>query len=109
MHPVSVLTCTIFFAGDAAIFPRVLTFKAAIYQQPLTHGDTGYLTARGDLITRLASLALFAWEKDVLLRAAYGSLLLSVFFLLLLIPIDRIAAREAELVCILALPSKRRF
>jgi hypothetical protein len=90
MHPVSVLTFGIFLAG--------------------------YITARWDLVTRLYELAIFAWDHGVIVslqpelagtsinanqwqtRAAKGFAVLSIFFLLLLIPIERIAAQEADLV-----------
>ncbi|GIZ38237.1 uncharacterized protein RHO25_002947 [Cercospora beticola] len=71
MHPVSVLTFGIFLAG--------------------------YITARWDLVTRLYELAIFAWDHGVITRAAKGFAVLSIFFVLVLIPIERIAAREAEL------------
>ncbi|KAF2770914.1 phosphatidylinositol glycan, class Q [Teratosphaeria nubilosa] len=71
MHPVSVLTCGIFLAG--------------------------YITARWDLVTRLYELAIFAWDHGVITRATKGFGFLSVFFLLFLVPIGRIAVREAEL------------
>ena len=71
MHPVSVLTFGIFLAG--------------------------YITARWDLVTRLYELAIFAWDHGVITRAAKGFAILSIFFCLLLIPIERIANREAEL------------
>ncbi|KAK4497482.1 hypothetical protein PRZ48_011933 [Zasmidium cellare] len=72
MHPVSVLTFGIFLAG--------------------------YITARWDLVTRLYELAIFAWDHGVITRAAKGFAVLSIFFLIVCIPIERIAAREAELV-----------
>ncbi|KAK5724108.1 pig-Q [Elasticomyces elasticus] len=71
MHPVSVLTFGIFLAG--------------------------YITARWDLVTRLYELAIFAWDHGVITRAAKGFAVLSLFFVVVLIPIERIAAREAEL------------
>ncbi|WPH04136.1 Hypothetical protein R9X50_00702200 [Acrodontium crateriforme] len=71
MHPVSVLTFGIFLAG--------------------------YITARWDLVTRLYELAIFAWDHGVITRAAKGFAILSLFFALVLIPIERIAAREAKL------------
>lgn len=80
---------------------------------------SGYITARWDLVTRLYELAIFAWDHGVIVRiprpllnvppqsliylqtrAAKGFAILSIFFLLLLIPIERIAAREAFLVSI---------
>ncbi|TKA42668.1 hypothetical protein B0A54_07511 [Friedmanniomyces endolithicus] len=72
MHPVSALTFGIFFAG--------------------------YITARWDLVTRLYELAIFAWDHGVITRAAKGFAVLSLFFIIVLIPIERIAAREADLV-----------
>lgn len=42
MHPVSILTFGIFFAG--------------------------YITARWDLVTRLYELAIFAWDHGVIVR-----------------------------------------
>lgn len=42
MHPVSILTFGIFFAG--------------------------YITARWDLVTRLYELAIFAWDHGVVVR-----------------------------------------
>ncbi|EME40010.1 hypothetical protein DOTSEDRAFT_137571 [Dothistroma septosporum NZE10] len=57
----------------------------------------GYITARWDLITQLYELAVFAWDHGVVTRAAKGFAILSLFFVLIVIPIERIAAREAEL------------
>lgn len=101
MHPFSILTLGIFVAG--------------------------YITARWDLVTRLYELAIFAWDHGVVVclcsaicsyahsrypnngrtnfltrqqtRTAKGFLLLSVFFFLLVLPINHIAATEGELVC----------
>ena len=61
MHPFSVLTLAIFVAG--------------------------YITARWDLMTRLHELAVFAWDKGVILRAAQGFAFLTLIFSLLLIPV----------------------
>jgi phosphatidylinositol N-acetylglucosaminyltransferase subunit Q len=72
MHPISVLTFAIFFLG--------------------------YATARFDLIIRLYELALFAYDRGVITRAAKGFAVLSIFFILILVPIERIANKEAELV-----------
>lgn len=72
MHPISVLTFAIFFLG--------------------------YATARFDLIIRLYELALFAWDRGVITRAAKGFAILTFVFLLVLIPVDRVAKKEAELV-----------
>lgn len=74
MHAISVLTLGIFLAG--------------------------YITARWDLVSQLIELAIFAWERGVFTRAAKGFAVLTIFFLLLLIPIERIANKEAELVSI---------
>ncbi len=71
MHPVSILTFGVFFAG--------------------------YITARWDLVTQLYELAIFAWDHGVVTRAAKGFGILSIFFTLLLVPISHIASREAEL------------
>ncbi|KKK20569.1 N-acetylglucosaminyl transferase component Gpi1 [Aspergillus ochraceoroseus] len=68
MHPFSILTLGIFVAG--------------------------YITARWDLVTRLYELAIFAWDHGVVTRTAKGFLLLSVFFFLLVIPINYLATRE---------------
>lgn len=58
----------------------------------------GYSTARWDLVTRLYELSIFAWDHGVLIRAAKGFALLSVFFVLLVLPVARIAASETDLV-----------
>ncbi|KAK4676111.1 pig-Q [Podospora pseudoanserina] len=99
MHPFSVLTLGIFVAG--------------------------YITARWDLVTRLYELAIFAWDYGVVVmlahplfpprlrlsppaslsnlrtsaqsRAAKGFAALSLVFLLIFIPVERLAARESTL------------
>ncbi|KAK0721506.1 N-acetylglucosaminyl transferase component-domain-containing protein [Apiosordaria backusii] len=71
MHPFSVLTLGIFVAG--------------------------YITARWDLVTRLYELAIFAWDYGVVSRAAKGFAALSLVFLLIFIPVERLAARESTL------------
>lgn len=71
MHPFSVLTLAIFVAG--------------------------YITARWDLVTRLYELAIFAWDKGVIIRAAQGFAALSVAFVLILIPVQHLARVEADL------------
>ncbi|KUI61702.1 N-acetylglucosaminyl-phosphatidylinositol biosynthetic protein gpi1 [Cytospora mali] len=71
MHPFSVLAIGIFVAG--------------------------YTTARWDLVTRLYELAIFAWDHGVVLRAAYGFVVLSLFFLVVFLPVARLAARESDL------------
>jgi phosphatidylinositol glycan class Q protein len=92
MHPFSVLTLGIFVAG--------------------------YITARWDLVTRLYELAIFAWEYGVVVstgspsnkelqpnlnlnsqaRAAKGFAILTIVFLLIFIPVERLATVEANLV-----------
>ncbi|KAJ5795707.1 uncharacterized protein N7518_004247 [Penicillium psychrosexuale] len=72
MHPFSVLTLGIFVAG--------------------------YITARWDLVTRLYELAIFAWDHGVVTRTAKGFLFLSVFFFLLVLPINHLASKEGQLV-----------
>lgn len=71
MHPFSVLTLGIFVAG--------------------------YITARWDLVTRLYELAIFAADHGVVTRAAKGFAILSVFFFLFILPVERLAARETTL------------
>ena len=71
MHPFSVLTLSIFVAG--------------------------YITARFDLVIRLYELAIFAWDHSVWTRAAKGFVVLSIFFFVLIIPIERIAASESHI------------
>jgi hypothetical protein len=58
----------------------------------------GYSTARWDLVTRLYELSIFAWDHGVVARAAKGFALLSVFFVVLVLPVARIAAHETDLV-----------
>lgn len=72
MHPFSIVTFAIFVAG--------------------------YGTARWDLATRLYELAIFAWDKGVILRGAQGFALLTVAFLVVLLPVQHLANLEAELV-----------
>jgi len=106
MHPFSILTLGIFVAG--------------------------YITARWDLVTRLHELAIFAWDYGVVVglcfcpincarvanrvtritakqsRAAKGFAALTLVFLLVFIPVERLATREANLVrppYLLRLPS----
>ncbi|WYZ34141.1 hypothetical protein EsH8_I_000417 [Colletotrichum jinshuiense] len=71
MHPLSVLSLGIFVAG--------------------------YITARWDLVTRLYELVIFAWNYGVVTRAAKGFALLTFVFLLIFIPVERLATREANL------------
>ncbi|CUS15625.1 unnamed protein product [Tuber aestivum] len=57
----------------------------------------GYITARFSLITQAIDLGYFAWDHGVLGRATKGFLILSLFFFLFFIPIERIASREIGL------------
>ncbi|KAF2650775.1 hypothetical protein K491DRAFT_608255 [Lophiostoma macrostomum CBS 122681] len=57
----------------------------------------GYSTARWDLVTRLYELAIFAWDHGVVTRAAKAVAVLSVFFLLVILPVERLAAYENDL------------
>jgi hypothetical protein len=72
MHAFSILTLAIFVAG--------------------------YSTARWDLVTRVYELAIFAWDHGVITRAAKGVGLLSVLFLLVVVPVAHLAAQETDLV-----------
>ena len=72
MHPFSILTFGIFVAG--------------------------YITARWDLVTRLYELAVFAWNYGVVSRATSGFVVLSVLFLVVLVPFVRLAGQEANIV-----------
>lgn len=57
----------------------------------------GYITARWDLLLRLYELALFAWDHGVVTRAAKGFAILTLVFVSLIIPFERLAAHEAKL------------
>ncbi|KAF2641331.1 phosphatidylinositol glycan, class Q [Massarina eburnea CBS 473.64] len=57
----------------------------------------GYSTARWDLVTRLYELAIFAWDHGVIARAAKALAVLTLLFLLAILPFERIASREIEL------------
>ena len=57
----------------------------------------GYITARWDLITQLIELAIFAYEHGVVNRAAKGFAILSVFFFIFVLPLERLAAYETSL------------
>ena len=90
MHPFSILTLAIFVAG--------------------------YITARWDLVTRLYELAIFAIDHGVLVsspeelykvlakfvfpktRTLKGFAIISLFFFLFILPLERVAARESVLV-----------
>ncbi|PVI06896.1 hypothetical protein DM02DRAFT_513669 [Periconia macrospinosa] len=56
----------------------------------------GYSTARWDLVTRLYELAIFAWDHGVITRAAKAFALLTVLFLVVILPVERIASYEIE-------------
>lgn len=71
MHPFSSLTIGIFVAG--------------------------YITARWDLVTRLYELAIFAWDHGVVTRAAKAFSVLSLIYIALILPLERLAAHEAIL------------
>ncbi|KAF4629015.1 hypothetical protein G7Y89_g9138 [Cudoniella acicularis] len=58
---------------------------------------SGYITARWDLVTRLYELAVFAWNHGVVARTAKGFAILSIFFFLFIIPVERLASRETDL------------
>jgi phosphatidylinositol N-acetylglucosaminyltransferase subunit Q len=70
MHPFSSLTIFIFVAG--------------------------YITARWDLVTRLYELAVFAWDHGVISRAAKAFTIISLIYVGLAIPLERLAAHEAS-------------
>ncbi|KAL1602708.1 pig-Q [Paraconiothyrium brasiliense] len=57
----------------------------------------GYSTARWDLVNRLYELAIFAWNHGVISRAVQGIAVLSFLFLLLILPIERLASHEVGL------------
>ena len=74
----------------------------------------GYITARWDLLLRLYELSLFAWDHGVVVRmhvkstscskthpwqtrAAQAFTVLTLIFISLAIPIERLAAHEAKL------------
>lgn len=71
MHPFSVVTLAIFVAG--------------------------YGTARWDLVTRLYELAVFAWDKGVITRAAQGFAFLTLVFLVVFLPVHHLARLESQL------------
>lgn len=57
----------------------------------------GYITARWDLITQLIELGIFAYEHGVVTRAAKGFAVLSIFFFVIVMPLERLAAYETRL------------
>jgi len=71
MHPFSIVALAIFVAG--------------------------YSTARWDLVTRLYELAIFAWDHGVVTRAAKGFAILSAVFVVIILPVERLAALEIDL------------
>ncbi|TGZ84269.1 Gpi1-domain-containing protein [Ascodesmis nigricans] len=58
----------------------------------------GYFTARYSLITQVIDLSISAWERGVVGRATKAFLILSIFFFLFCIPIERIVARDPSVV-----------
>lgn len=58
----------------------------------------GYSTARWDLVDRLYELAIFAWDHGVVSRAAQGFAVLSIIFFLIVLPVERLASYEVDLV-----------
>lgn len=58
----------------------------------------GYSTARWDLTTRFYELCIFAWDHGVVTRLAKGFALLTACFLVLVLPIARLATRVTDLV-----------
>ncbi|KAL1961263.1 hypothetical protein VTO42DRAFT_3209 [Malbranchea cinnamomea] len=70
MHPFSILALSIFVAG--------------------------YITARWDLVTRLYELAIFAWDHGVVTRLTKGFVVLSIFYFLLIIPINHLVTCESN-------------
>ncbi|KAK5075536.1 hypothetical protein LTR64_001743 [Lithohypha guttulata] len=57
----------------------------------------GYITARWDLVTRLYELAFFAWDHGVVTRAAKAFSIISLIFAALILPLERLAANEANI------------
>ncbi|KAK6345125.1 phosphatidylinositol N-acetylglucosaminyltransferase subunit gpi1 [Orbilia javanica] len=57
----------------------------------------GYITARFSLVSRAFEFLVFAWESGVFGRVVKGVALLTLLFIILLIPLERIAARETRL------------
>ncbi|KAL2194845.1 putative N-acetylglucosaminyl-phosphatidylinositol protein [Corynascus similis CBS 632.67] len=55
---------------------------------------SGYITARWDLVTRLYELAIFAWNYGVVTRAAKGFAVLSLVFLCIFLPVERLATHN---------------
>ncbi|KAL2186229.1 Gpi1-domain-containing protein [Thermothelomyces heterothallicus CBS 203.75] len=64
---------------------------------PPRSAGSGYITARWDLVTRLYELAIFAWTYGVVTRAAKGFVVLSLVFLCIFLPVERLATREGDL------------
>lgn len=56
----------------------------------------GYSTARWDLVTRLYDLAIFAWDHGVVARAAQAFALLTILFLVIILPVERVASLEID-------------
>lgn len=60
----------------------------------------GYITARYSLFSRTIDLSVFAWEHGVVGRTIKGFLILSLFFFLFCVSIERVAVRSATGVCL---------
>ncbi|SPO04427.1 related to N-acetylglucosaminyl-phosphatidylinositol biosynthetic protein gpi1 [Cephalotrichum gorgonifer] len=56
----------------------------------------GYITARWDLVTRLRELGIFAWEYGVVARAAKAFGCLTLVYVLILVPVERLTSTEAN-------------
>lgn len=57
----------------------------------------GYITARWDLVTRFIELAIFAWDHGVVTRTAEAFSVISLIFVVVVLPLERLAAHEAIL------------
>ncbi|KAF3121964.1 phosphatidylinositol N-acetylglucosaminyltransferase subunit gpi1 [Orbilia oligospora] len=57
----------------------------------------GYITARFSLVSRAFEFLVLAWKSGVFGRVLQGVVLLTLLFILILVPLERIAARETRL------------
>ncbi|KAK6543162.1 phosphatidylinositol N-acetylglucosaminyltransferase subunit gpi1 [Orbilia ellipsospora] len=57
----------------------------------------GYITAQFSLISRAFELLVFAWENGAFGRALKAAAILTFIYFIILIPLERIAARETRL------------
>ncbi|RPA76049.1 Gpi1-domain-containing protein [Ascobolus immersus RN42] len=85
-----------------------LSRPAANHQRPfyplLTIGSllavvifvAGYITARYSIVSKVIELVCFSWDNGVVGRIIKGFAILSLFFFLFFIPIERIASQEVE-------------